>query len=130
MKRLIFAAIAVLALATSCNLDTDQVFIASEYLMAPEYGGTYKTIVYASGAWTAQINAPETLKMSVNPTGGNGQTEITITIEPYTGEDDYALGYIVFECGKAKTSFPVYQVSEEFRKELEEQQQQQNGTVQ
>lgn len=128
MKRFFLAAIAVLAFATSCSLDTDQVMLGAEYLMAPQSGGSYQTTVYASGSWAATINAPAELKMSVSPDYGTGQTDITITVEPFDGSVDYTLGYVVFECGKAKTSFPVYQLSDAFRETLEETQN--NGSVQ
>lgn len=123
MKKLFFAALAALALTTSCSLDTDWVELGSQYLMTGQDGGSYPTVVYASGAWSAIINAPEGLKMSVSPTSGTGQTDITITVEPFDGSVDYLLGYIEFDCGKAKTSYPVYQVSNEFKEKLDEAQQ-------
>ena len=121
MKRIIIATIAVLALCTSCNfLDTDKVYINATYLLAPEAGGTFQAELYASGAWTATISAPDDIEMSITPTSGNGSTMVTIDVAPYVSDYDYSLGYIVLECGKAKTSFPVYQMKDEFLTEVQE----------
>ena len=122
MKKIIIAVLAALTLATSCNsfLDVDNIYINANYLLAPEAGGTFEAPLYATGSWTATTNTPEELKMTVTPTSGTGNTTLTITIEPLEGEYDCVLGYIVLECGQAKTSFPVYQVTDEYLKELQE----------
>ena len=121
MKRLIVAVIAALALLTSCSLHTDQLYLPYEYLMAPQMGGTYTLDVYSNGTWTAQVNAPTEMTMSVNPAGGSGNGSVTITVAPFDGSVDYMLGYIVFDCGNCKNSFPVYQCSEDYQRRMEEQ---------
>lgn len=120
MKKLILAALAALSLATACNLDVDSAYIGAEYLNVLEAGGSFDAPLYATGPWTATVSAPEDMKMSINPSSGTGDTQITITVAPYSGEDEYTFGYIIIDCGKSKVSFPVYQYTQEYWEKLQQ----------
>ena len=122
MKKFLIAFSAALALAliSSCDLSVDQVYIGSEYLIATEEGGSFPQTLYATGHWTASINTPEGMSISISPESGDGTTEVVVTIGTYESDADLSLGYIVLECGKAVTSFPVYQCTTEYWQEMEE----------
>lgn len=128
MKKILIAAFAALAMLTSCNLDVDYVYPNAEYLIATESGGDYPTLLYASGPWSATIDADEKLDISITPASGTGDTNITISLGPFKIESEedkeiVRMAYVQFICGKSKTSFPVYQMSDELRKKLYEDQQ-------
>lgn len=123
MKNFCIAAAAALTLAlcSSCNLNVDQIYINAEYLFVTCEGGSFEAPLYATGAWTATVICDENMKMSVSPESGNGSGTITIKLEPLESDESSYQGFIQLECGKAKTSFPVYQLTEEDWKTMEEQ---------
>jgi len=106
-------------LLTSCNLDVDQIYLGGDRLLTNMQGGSYNTTVYATGAWTSSVSAPDGMKVTITPNSGTGIIPVTITVAPYEGEEDALLAYMQFNCGKAITSVPVIQATDEYIKELQ-----------
>lgn len=111
MKKLAFAICAAALLLSSCNLDIDSIMPAAQAITDPGFGGKVEFAVWASGPWSASINADKEYTITITPSSGmEGETLVTVTLpENLTYEE--RVGYIEFTCGKCVYSTGVYQAT-------------------
>lgn len=109
MKKSIIALFAAVAMLSGCSLDVDSITPAAQAVIDPGFGGTIQFAVWASGPWTAYVNADTAFGVTMEPLSGpEGETLITVTIPENLTTDDRAAN-LQFTCGKAATCTSVYQ---------------------